>query len=116
MVISKEEEDIDSTTDNADEPEPDLNDDTDNTFVEYERAALNSCHKKEHFRREFRDIPITMAFSEKDIIAVSNKMIREEEEAQGKALKVMETIEENNLFVLDNDTDINNENRAPPST
>jgi hypothetical protein len=42
-------------------------------------------------------------------------MIRKEEEAQGKALKAVETIEENNLFVSGNNTNIDNENRAPPS-
>jgi len=115
VVVSEEEEDVDSTTDNADEPEPDLNDDTDDTFAEYERAALNSRRKKEHFRRELRDIPIATAFSEKDVIAVSNKMIREEEEAQGKALKAVEAMEENNLFVSGDDTDVDDENRAPPS-
>ena len=115
VVVSEEEEDIDSTTDNTDEPEPDLNNNTDNTFAEYERAALNSYCKKEHFRRELRDIPIATAFSEKDVIAVSNKMIREEEEAQGKALKAVEAMEENNLFVSGDDTDIDDENRAPSS-
>ncbi|PMD27094.1 hypothetical protein NA56DRAFT_697253 [Hyaloscypha hepaticicola] len=115
VVVSEEEEDIDSITNNANEPEPDLNNNTDDTFAEYERAALNSHCKKEHFRRKLRDIPIATAFSEKDIIAISNKIIREEEEAQGKALKAVEAIEENNLFVLGDDTDIDNENRAPPS-
>ena len=115
MVISEEEEDINSITDNTNEPESDLNDNTDNIFAKYERTVLNSYCKKEHFRRELRDIPITTAFSEKDVIAISNKIIREEEEAQGKALKAVETIEENNLFVSGNDTDIDDENRAPPS-
>jgi hypothetical protein len=50
VVVFEEEEDVDSTTNNADEPEPDLNDDTDDTFAKYERAALNSRRKKEHFR------------------------------------------------------------------
>ena len=112
MVISEEEEDINSITDNTNEPESDLNDNTDNIFAKYERTVLNSYCKKEHFRRELRDIPIATAFSEKDVIAVSNKMIREEEEAQGKALKAVKAMEENNLFVSGDDTDINDENRA----
>jgi len=114
MIVSKEEEDVDSTINNVNEPEPDLNDDTDNTFIKYERAALNSRRKKEHFCRELRDIPIATAFSEKDVIAMSNKMIKEEE-AQGKALKAVEVMEENNLFVSGDDTDVDDENRAPPS-
>ena len=115
VVVSEEEENVNSTINNTDEPEPDLNNNTDNTFAEYERAALNSYYKKEHFRRELRDIPITIVFLEKDIITISNKMIREEEEAQGKALKAVETIEENNLFVSGDNTDVNDENRAPSS-
>jgi hypothetical protein len=47
---------------------------------------------------------------------MSNKMIREEEEAQGKALKAVEAMEENNLFVSSDDTDVDDENRAPLST
>ena len=52
---------------------------------------------------------------------MSNKIIKEEEEAQGKALKAVEAlkvvkarkvIEKNNLFILSNNTNVNNENRA----
>jgi hypothetical protein len=50
MVVFKEEEDVDFITNNVNEPELDLNDDIDDTFAEYERAALNSRRKKEHFR------------------------------------------------------------------
>jgi len=77
---------------------------------------LNSHYKKEHFCRELRDIPIITVFLKKDVIAMSNKMIKEEEEAQGKALKAVKTIEENNLFVSGNDIDVDDKNRALPST
>ena len=38
-----------------------------------------------------------------------------EEEAQRKALKAIEAIKENNLFVSSDDIDVDNENKAPPS-
>ncbi|PMD26730.1 hypothetical protein NA56DRAFT_654519 [Hyaloscypha hepaticicola] len=113
IVISEKKKDIDSITNNTNKPEPDLNNNIDNTFTEYKRTALNSHYKKKHFYRELRDIPITIVFLEKDIITISNKIIRKEEKAQGKALKIVETMEENNLFISGDDTDINNENRAP---
>ena len=115
MIVSEEEKDIDSIIDNTDESESNLNNNTDNIFIEYEKVTLNNCYKKEYFCREFRDISITIVFLEKDIIIISNKIIREKEEVQGKTLKTVETIEENNLFVSDNNTNVDNENRVPSS-
>jgi 5'-3' exonuclease len=116
VIVFKKEEDVDFIINNVNELEPNLNDDTDNTFIKYKRAALNSHRKKEHFCRELRDIPIIIVFLEKDVIVISNKMIKEEEEAQGKALKAVKAMEENNLFVLSDDIDVDNENRVPLNT